>query len=161
VHNGNDATAPPKYIAAYRHIHDVFAAQGVTNVLWIFCPNVDSVPNASWNVWQSYYPGDGYVDWMCYDGYDWGGVTFASMTSRIYPSLASKNKPIMLVETSTAAVEKSAWINAIIPAMKGQFPMLRAFVWFHVNKENDWRYDSTTSSLDAFRAMANDPYFNP
>ncbi len=34
VHNGNDATAPPKYIAAFRHVHDVFAAAGVTNALF-------------------------------------------------------------------------------------------------------------------------------
>jgi beta-mannanase len=159
--NGGDASAPPKYVAAYRHICDVFANAGVTNVLWVFCPNVDSVPNESWNNWESYYPGDEYVDWMCYDGYDWGGDTFASMTSRIYSEIATKNKPIMLGETSTQEVEKAAWINAIIPAMQSEFPMLRALVWFHVDKENDWRYDSTQSSLDAFVAMANDPYFNP
>jgi hypothetical protein len=136
-HNGASASAPPKYMAAYRHVHDVFAAAGVTNVLWVFCPNVDSVPGDAWNQWANYYPGDTYVDWMCYDGYDWGTDTFASMTSRIYAGLAAKNKPIMLGETSTLDVEKAVWINAIIPAMKSQFPMLRALVWFDVNKEND------------------------
>lgn len=45
--------------------------------------------------------------------------------------------------------------------MKSQFPMLKALVWFHVNKENDWRYDSTQNSLNAFLSMAKDPYFNP
>jgi hypothetical protein len=159
--NGGDASAPPKYVAAYRHVCDVFANAGVTNVLWVFCPNVDSVPNESWNNWENYYPGDEYVDWMCYDSYDWGGDTFASMTSRIYSEIATKNKPIMLGETSTQEVEKAAWINAIIPAMQSEFPMIRGLVWFHVDKENDWRYDSTQSSLDAFIAMANDPYFNP
>jgi hypothetical protein len=160
-HNGADATAPPKYIAAFRHLHDVFASAGVTNVLWVFCPNVDSVPNDAWNQWANYYPGDSYVDWMCYDGYNWGTDTFASMTSRIYSGLAAKNKPIMLGETSTQDVEKTAWINAIVPAMKSQFPMLKALVWFDVNKEHDWRYDSSSNSLAAFIAMARDPYFNP
>jgi beta-mannanase len=160
-HNGASASAPPKYIAAYRHIKDVFVAAGVTNVLWVFCPNVDSVPGDAWNQWANYYPGDAYVDWMCYDGYNWGGVTFASMTSRIYSGLAAKNRPIMLGETSTLDVEKAAWISAIIPTMKSRFPMLRALVWFHVNKENDWRYDSSAGSLSAFITMANDPYFNP
>ncbi len=160
-HNGANASAPPKYVAAYRHIHDVFASSGVTNVLWVFCPNVDSVPSDSWNQWSNYYPGDSYVDGMGFDGYNWGSDTFASITSRIYPGLVGKNKPIMLGETSTQDVEKTNWINAIIPAMKSQFPQLKALVWFHVNKEQDWRYDSTANSLAAFVAMAKDPYFNP
>jgi hypothetical protein len=122
---------------------------------------VDSVPGDSWNNWENYYPGDEYVDWMCFDGYNWGGDTFQSMTSRIYTGLAAKNKPILLGETSTADEEKADYINAIIPAMKTLFPMLKGYVWFHIDKENDWRYDSTESSLEAFIAMSNDPYFNP
>jgi len=159
--NGADTGAPAKYVAAYRRVHDGFEAAGVTNVLWVFCPNVDSVPNEAWNQWENYYPGDEYVDWMCYDGYDWGSDTFASMTSRIYAGLAAMNKPILLGETSTENVEKATWISEIIPAMQSQFPMLKALVWFHVNKENDWRYDSTQGSLGAFVEMANHPYFNP
>jgi hypothetical protein len=58
-------------------------------------------------------------------------------------------------------VEKANWITAIIPAMKSQFPMLKALVWFDVNKEQDWRYDSSANSLAAFITMAKDPYFNP
>jgi len=159
--NGADVGASAKYVAAYRHIHDLFAAAGVTNVVWVFCPNVDSVPADSWNHWENYYPGDSYVDWMCYDGYNWDTDTFVSMTSRIYAELAAKNKPILLGETSTHDVEKASFIDAILPAMKTQFPMLRALVWFHVNKEEDWRYDSSSGSLAAFVSMANDSYFNP
>jgi beta-mannanase len=159
--NGANDAAPAKYIAAYRHIVDVFNSAGASNVVWVFCPNVDSVPNETWNKWQNYYPGDEYAEWTCYDGYDWGDDTFASMTSRIYTELALLNKPILLGETSTQAGEKTEWVNAIIPALKSQFPKVRGIVWFHINKEEDWRYDSTPSSLEAFRTMANDAYFNP
>jgi hypothetical protein len=27
-------------------------------------------------------------------------------------------------------------------------------VWFHANKENDWRVDSSTASLEAYRETA-------
>ncbi len=161
AHNGANAAAAQKYIAAYRHLHDVFTSAGATNVLWVFCPNVDSVPSEGWNAWQNYYPGDAYVDWTCFDGYNWATDTFVSMTARIYPGLAAKNKPILLGETSTKDVEKAAWLNAILPALETQFPLLKALVWFHVNKENDWRYDSSPGSLAAFKTMANDAYFNP
>lgn len=159
-HNGADATAPPKYIAAFRHVKDVFVTAGVTNVLWVFCPNTNSVPGDAWNQWSAYYPGDTYVDWMCYDGYNFSGTTsFAAITSGIYSQFVAKNnKPIMLGETSMSAIEKGAWIDAILPAMKSQFPMLKAFVWFHVN---EFRFDSSPTSLAAYIAMAHDPYFNP
>lgn len=50
-----------------------------------------------------------------YDGYNWETDTFASMTSRVYPALAARNKPVLLGETSTHDAEKAAWISAIIP----------------------------------------------
>jgi hypothetical protein len=101
---------------------------------------------------------------MCFDGYDWGGGTFTALTSTIYSQfVAANNKPIMLGETSTPLVEKAAWINGILPAMKSQFPMLKALVWFDVNigTANNYLYDSSAGSLAAFITMANDPYFNP
>ena len=165
------AVAPvEKYIAAYRHIHDVFTNAGATNVLWVFCPNVDSVPGDAWNAWANYYPGDTYVDWMGLDGYNWGTVqtgsswqSFASMVSRIYPGLAAKGKPIMIPETASTEQggDKAAWINGILPALQGSFPGIKAFSWFEMNKETDWRAESSTSSSQAFVTLTNNSYLNP
>jgi endoglucanase len=169
-HNGANAAATAKYIAAYRHIHDLFVAAGGTNALWVFSPNVDSVPGDAWNQWSNYYPGDGYVDWMAFDGYNWGTVqagsswrTFTDIAGTIYSGLAAKGKPIMIPETACTELggDKAAWISAILPALKGSYPALKAFVWFHMNKETDWRIDSSPSARSAFVTMANDPHFNP
>ncbi|HXT99372.1 MAG TPA: glycosyl hydrolase [Polyangia bacterium] len=169
-HNGASTAANAKYISAYRHIHDLFAAAGASNVLWVFSPNVDSVPGDAWNQWANYYPGDGYVDWMAFDGYNWGTVmttstwrTFSSMTSTIYAGLVAKGKPIMIPETASAEQggDKAAWIAAMLPALKGSFPSIKALVWFHMNKETDWRIDSSAGARTSFVQMANDPYFNP
>jgi hypothetical protein len=156
------------YIAAYRHIHDVFVAAGATNVIWTFCPNVTSVPDASWNEPLDYYPGDSYVDWMCVDGYNWGTSSsgdswqsFYEVFKDIYPVLASKNKPIIIGEMASAEVggNKAQWIGDIITSMKSQFPLLKGFNWFDVNKETDWRISSSAASEAAFKQMANDPWF--
>jgi beta-mannanase len=169
-HNGANQAATATYVAAFRHIHDLFVAAGATNVLWVFCPNVDSVPGASWNQWSNYYPGDAYVDWMGFDGYNWGTVQatstwreFASIASDIYSGLAAKGKPIMIAETASTEMggNKAAWITAMLPALKTSFPEVKALVWFHMNKETDWRIDSSLASQNAFVPMANDPYFNP
>jgi beta-mannanase len=169
-HNGAGPSAAAKYIAAYRHIHDVFVGQGATNVLWVFCPNVDSVPGDAWNAWTNYYPGDTYVDWMGFDGYNWGTTqttsawqTFPNMASRIYPSIAAKGKPIMIPETASAEQggNKAQWIAAVLPALQSSFPAIKAFAWFEMNKETDWRVESSQAAAQSFIAFANAPYMNP
>ena len=169
-HNGANMAATMTFVSAYRHIHDLFVAAGATNVVWIFCPNVDSVPSDSWNQWQNYYPGDSYVDWMGLDGYNWGTVqststwqAFSTIVGRIYPGLAAKNKPIIIPETASTELggDKAAWITAILPALQTSFPGIRAFAWFQMNKETDWRIDSSPAAQAAFVTMVNDPYFNP
>jgi hypothetical protein len=169
-HNGASAAAASKYIAVYRHIHDLFVAAGATNVIWVFSPNVDSVPGDAWNQWSNYYPGDSYVDWMAFDGYNWGTVqtgstwrAFSTLAGTLYAGLAAKGKPIMIPETASTELggDKAAWIAAILPALEGSFPAIKALVWFHMNKETDWRIDSSPQARDAFVPMARDPYFNP
>jgi beta-mannanase len=169
-HNGANAAAPTKYIAAYRHIHDLFTQTGASNVLWVFSPNADSVPGDAWNQWSNYYPGDSYVDWLGFDGYNWGTVqtgsiwrTFEAIGSSIYPSLAAKGKPLMIPETASAEQggNKAAWISALLSTFQQSFPAIKALVWFHMNKETDWRIDSSAAAKDSFVPLANHPYFNP
>jgi hypothetical protein len=168
--NGANAAATAKFIAAYRHIHDLFVASGATNVLWVFCPNVDSVPGDAWNQWPNYYPGDAYVDWMGFDGYNWGTVmatstwqTFPAIAARIYGGLAAKGKPIMVPETASAELggDKAAWIDGVLPALESTFPAVKALLWFEMNKETDWRIESSATAQSAFQTIARDPYFNP
>jgi hypothetical protein len=170
ANNGADLAATTTFISAYQHIHDLFVAAGATNALWVFCPNDVSVPSDSWNQWQNYYPGDAYVDWMGFDGYNWGTVqttstwqSFPTIVSQIYSTLTAKGKPIMIPETASTELggDKAAWIAGILPSLKTMFPGIKALVWFQMNKETDWRIDSSSASEAAFVTMANDPYFNP
>lgn len=160
--SGNDA---PLYVDAYRHIHDLFAAAGATNVVWAWCPNVTDVDNTNRHT-LDYYPGDAYVDWTGVDGYNWGGAdwqSFRDVFKDIYPLLAGKQKPIIIGEMSSSEMggDKGAWIDAMLPTLEQDFPLIRAVVWFDVNKEQDWRISSSAASEAAFKRMAADPYFNP
>jgi beta-mannanase len=114
---------------------NLFVAAGATNVLWIFCPNDSSVPSDSWNQWQNYYRGDAYVDWMGFDGYNWGTVqststwqTFPTIASQIYASPAAKGKPITIPETASTELggDKAAWIAGILPSLKTTFAGIKA-----------------------------------
>lgn len=163
--NGKSAD---KYVAAYRHVHDLFVESAATNVIWAFCPNVTSEPDEDWNEPLDYYPGDGYVDWMCVDGYNWGTSdtwgawqSFREVFEDIYPVLAAKQKPILIGEMASTELggDKAEWIRQIIPTLKNDYPMIKGLVWFDIDKETDWRISSSPSSESAFKAMANDPFF--
>ena len=169
ANNGGAAGGPAKYIAAYRHVHDLFVADGATNVVWVWCPLVTDVPAEPWNHWTNYYPGDDYVDWVGLDAYNWGSssscctwTSFSDLVADLYHDYAGR-KPLMLPETSSAEVggDKAAWIDDMRARLKSDFSAIKAVVWFDINKETDWRIASSPPTLAAYRAMANDPYFNP
>jgi glycosyl hydrolase family 26 len=162
--SGNNA---PRYVSAYRHIHDVFAAVGANNVVWAWCPNVTDI-NGGNRATMDYYPGDAYVDWTGVDGYNWGRnnggwQTFLQVFQDIYPLLAAKKKPILIGEMASAEAggDKGKWIDDIIPTLRTRFPLIKGVVWFDINKEADWRISSSPTSEASFIRMANDPYFNP
>lgn len=154
--NGNQAG---DYVAAWRHVHDVVAATGATNVQWVWSPNV---PYWGSTPLSGLYPGAGYVDVVALDGYNWGtAVSWSSWTS---PSAlfgdgltALRNlapgKPIIISETASAEAggSKADWNTALVSYLAAQ-PDITAFVWFHHNKEVDWRINSSTSSANALAA---------
>lgn len=65
------------YVAAYRHVHDVFAAAGAANVVWVWI-----VTGYSGNApkWPGLFPGSRYVDWISADPY--AGVNCPTTSSR-------------------------------------------------------------------------------
>ena len=158
---------PSKFVTAWRRIHNIFVKRGATNAVWVWSPNADDVPNTSWNHWTRYYPGSSYVDWVGIDGYNWGTTQswsrwtyMSSIISRIYSDYGS-TKPIMIAETASAEQggDKAQWIADAASRLKSSFPSVAAFLWFNVNKETNWRVDSSSSALSAFKTMAADPYF--
>ena len=172
--NGASATAPQQFVATWRYLRDRFARAGATNVTWVWCPNHESVPNAAWNAPENYYPGDASVDWTCADGYNWGTsqtVATAGWTSQwqsfdeifapIYQRITTlaPTKPMMIGEFASSEVggDKAAWIaNAATRIASPDYARIRAFVWFNVAKETDWRVESSASALASFKANFGD-----
>jgi hypothetical protein len=79
---------PEAYIRAWRHAHDVFAAQGAANVLWAFCPNAETFPDRDWNRPFGYYPGDGYAELIFVDAYEHHNKRTQSLPQALDPFLA-------------------------------------------------------------------------
>jgi hypothetical protein len=163
----NMPNGPARFVAAWRRIYRIFSSVGATNVVWVWCPNATSVPGGAWNSWRDYYPGDAYVDWVGIDGYNWGVTrpeskwqTLSQIIGPIYRDYALR-KPIMVAETASAEAggDKSGWIRSIGPTLTRDFPAVKAFVWFEVDKETDWRAESSVAALRAFRSLVRTAYF--
>jgi beta-mannanase len=161
---------PAQYVAAWRHIVRVFRQEGASNVKWVWSPNVDqgSYPFAK------YFPGDSWVDYVALDGYNWGtagvGVnrwqTLSQVFSSSYKQLTQlSSKPVIITETSSSDVggDKADWIrDGLLKTIPQQFPRVRAVIWFDRDMEEDWRLDSSQSSLQAYRdVVSNSLYGGP
>ena len=157
---------PVLYIAAWRHVHDIFVERGATNVVWVWAPNntdSDGGPPA-----LDYYPGSEYVDWTGIDGYNWGTSdpkfdweSFGEVFGPLYDKLRILGKPVIIGETASDEVggSKPDWIDSIVPELQMRFTQVRAVVWFDVDKERRWQVDSTAQSLSAFQSLAANQYF--
>ncbi|GAG81757.1 unnamed protein product [marine sediment metagenome] len=155
-HNG-EQSAPDKYKQAWLYIYNVREELGADNVNLVWCPNNTNQPNVSWNEISQYYPGDQYVDWIGMDGYNWGYGSwqrFDSVFSNIYQSLTSlTSKPIMIGEFASAenGGSKAGWIADAFSNIKNNYPRVKLFCWFNINKERDWRINSSGSAEAAFQ----------
>ncbi len=155
--------SPGIYKSLFRYVVTLFQKAGARNVLWVFCPNAESVPNtsydpsASWNRIENYYPGDEYVDILGIDGYNWGTTqtmakngwnsqwqSFAAIFQHPVKTLRqlAPEKPLMVFETASVSQggDKSSWIKNAFDTAKAW--ELGGLVWFQVKKENDWRINS-------------------
>jgi hypothetical protein len=157
---GNTAS---DYIAAWRHVVSIFREEGATNAEFVWAPNIDDggIP------FSQYFPGDEWVNEVGLDGYNWGsgfeaqghswlslGDTFASS----YATLTQlSSKPVMITETGSSELggDKANWIrNGFLNEIPQKFPRVNAAIWFDVQKEADWRVNSSQASLEAFREVA-------
>jgi len=152
---GTKDTSAADFVAAWRHIHDLFGKAGATNVIWIWDPNdVYPVPNVKL---APLYPGDKYVDWVGVTGY-WtvdGPHTYSSL---FLPTLLDirqfTEKPFIIAETSVqAGANQVASVDALFNAVKTHDDIL-GFVWYDYNRQGDWRLENRPGVQAQFKADA-------
>ena len=159
---GANGNKNKQYVPMWRHVRDIFNDVGVENVRWVWCPNVTF--NGA-RAFDSLYPGDDYVDIIALDAYNFGTAqpwskwaSFSTIFRKSYDAIIDiTDKPLMIGEMGCVEQggDKAAWITqALLKDLPGRFSRVRAAVWFHENRapaEGDWRVDTSTDSLAAFR----------
>ena len=102
--------SPAKIISAWKHVHDLFAAAGVTNVKWAWAVNNVSEPDTAANSPDVYYPGDSYVDYVGVDGFNFGNPwqTFGQVFDTAIAGVQKYNKPIYIFSMGAVANAQKA-----------------------------------------------------
>jgi Glycosyl hydrolase family 26 len=154
--NGNE---PGQFVAAWRHVHRIFALAGADNVMWVWSPAFARSAQT--------FPGTRDVNIMATTCQNAGKPILArgwqsfqkdcgSAIARLH-ALAPR-LPIQLAEASSAerGGSKAQWIKQMF-AYLDHHPDVTSLVWFNLVKGIDWRIESSASAREAFAAGARGP----
>jgi hypothetical protein len=147
------ATAGPTYVAVWKYIHDIFTAEGATNVSWVWAPAASLFTSGGGldaTDWQYFYPGSSYVDWIANDHYNKTDTPESYATDpeiqNFYTEVAGLGKPLMQSETGAHSDTnqnpdpQTEWLTTMFTAMQTQYPAFRAMVY--------WDGDSSDTNND-------------
>ncbi|MDG4863007.1 glycosyl hydrolase [Streptomyces sp. T-3] len=152
---GRTKATPEQFVAAWRHVHDVFETVGAKSVIWAWSPNVvNPMPKVKL---EPYWPGDAYVDWVGVIGYyaREGATTFDGLFGPTMRQVRTfTKKPFLIPETASQAGERKPADTADLFRGVAAHDDVIGFVWFNYDKETDWRIESGPASLSAFREGA-------
>jgi hypothetical protein len=156
------------YVRAWDHIRAIFAAAGVHNAAWVWCPTAKGFSDGQA---AAFYPGDGEVDWLCADAYPQYG-SHASFASTIDPFLSwasHRHKPLMIgefgVPQSYGPAGRAQWLREAQRVVLRD-RQIKALVYYDANPAGQgpagrYSLNGDAAALGAFRSMARQPYFNP
>lgn len=149
--NGGSTAGPANYISAYRHIVDLMRGEGADNLQWVWHVNWLDEPEAKWNRFENYYPGETYCDWVALSAY--GPLTprakdgteslrFKMKTAYPRVTKVAPGKPIIIAEFGCALnhrrINTEGWAEAALnDLLGGKWPAVIGFCWWNESWEND------------------------
>jgi hypothetical protein len=151
---GPQNNEPEDFIAAWQHVVERFKVAGADNVIWIWSPH------PAYGMFDDYYPGDDYIDWIGVGTLNYGTVapwsqwwTFDEIFAKHYELLAKYNKPIMISEFGSLAVggDRAKWFKEALTDFPIRYPSVRSLVFFHCS------VDATTTYQTLNWYFKNDP----
>ncbi|MBV9485280.1 MAG: hypothetical protein JO246_04415 [Frankiaceae bacterium] len=151
------------YVAMWQHIWTIFHNEGVSNVLWVWSPNVQSFRHTGLPDLAASYPGDRYVDWVGIDGY----ITSPdqSFHDRFQPTFDqirafAPDKPWIIAECGVATnASKPHQLKNVVSAVARR-KRLVGLNYFDTSKSTgNYLLDETDETLTAFKKAIANPVF--
>jgi hypothetical protein len=155
------------YIAAWKHVRDIFRQEKADNAAWVWCPSAKGF--ASGAAAADYYPGDDQVDWVCADAYPDSPTEYVELAPQIKPFLdwaKGRPKPIMIGEFGVPrgyGQRRAEWLRNAAQTL--QDPQIKAVVYHDEDvvtgsTKIQYSLDGDDPAMSAMRELATTPYFN-
>lgn len=127
-------TSPAVFVAAWRHIHNLFAADGAADVTWLWTVNVTGGPQVT-SISQ-WWPGAAYVTWVGVDGHYFDpSIRFPQLFGATLSQVRRITRDPVLIAESGIAPDVA--ISRITDLFAGaQAHGLLGVVWFDVQGHN-------------------------
>lgn len=155
--NGNTAR---DYRGAWSRMRTVVGTEGTGNIRFVWAP---AVLTTETKPFAEAYPDANEVNYVALDGYNWGdadGHRWTPAADLFGTSLAvlrelDGDHPMLITEVACATAPqlglKANWIRDFFTLIDNE-PRLEAFLWYQADTQRDWRFNSTSASIDAFRS---------
>jgi hypothetical protein len=136
---GPQNNSPADFISAWKYVRHLFDSVGAGNVIWIWSPH------PAYGYYESFYPGDEYVDYVGVTVLNYGPVanwsqwwSFQEIFGNYYSALAAFRKPIMITEFGCLSVggDRSQWFGEALASIPGQYPLVGSVIFFHFSSDN-------------------------
>jgi hypothetical protein len=165
------------YKAAWRHVVTVFRAHGADNVafMWTTTAYAFTQESGQRTTVTNLYPGDAYVDWIASDPYNffkqgaWRSLSDELVDWYAWARATHPTKPLALAEWGSKEDpskpgRKAQWLRNALHDLEAKYRAIKAVVYFDEQKHengtiNDWRVDSSSTSLSAFAAITRSSWF--
>lgn len=152
---GYHHTSPATFIAAWRHIVNLFRHRGAYNVTWLW--QVNSLSSQTGPV-HDWWPGPAYVTWVGVSGYYYLPYnTFDSVFDPVVTAVRQfTDDPVLIAETAVGPqAGQVRGIKNLFAGLRMQHDL--GLVWFDQHsygglyKGEDWRLEGNPVALAAFR----------
>jgi hypothetical protein len=170
------AGTPADFVAAWRHVHQLFTAQGATNAVWVWV--VMGLPQTFASS-LAFWPGNDVVSWISWEAYDHAGCdsgpadpsryrTFETAILGFYDYLHAHgaeagidvSKPMMISESGTVQLPGAEspthdWFDEA-PGVLRAHPQIRALtLWDHTGSSPgcDFRFTLDPGLLASVRTL--------
>jgi hypothetical protein len=157
---GNGKVSPRTFIAAWRHLHGLFAAAGARNVKWcwdvnVWLPALVATPNYGITPARLWWPGGRYVNWIGLDAYyATPNDTFHSLFNYSLRALHGiAHKPVLIAETGAAQGPLQAQqIHSLFSGLRRRGLIGAVYFDSKVRVRENWQIEGNPAAIAAFRA---------
>lgn len=150
---GSGHSTPADFVAAWRHIVQIFREQRATNVTWVWAVNDTQVKGSL----QPWWPGAHWVNWVGVDGYYYfQGDSFDSVFGSTIAQIKTfSSAPVMIAETAVGTTSnRETQIANLFGGARTNHVV--ALVWFDKSQNagvyhQNWRLEDDPAALGAFK----------